>query len=117
MVDRDGNKKAVSEDWSSVAGLAWSPSGSEVWFRAAKSGMNRRLWAALRTGQLRQLLATPDILTLQDVSHDQVLLTQENAQTEVLGLLAGNKSERDFSWINFSSLTDLAPDVKKIFLT
>src|SRR5713101_849591 len=117
MVDRDGNKKTLSEDWSSVAGLAWSPTGSEVWFTAAKSGMNRRLWAASRTGQLRQLLATPDILTLQDVSHDQVLLTQENAQTEVLGLLAGNKSERDFSWLNFSSVADLAQDGKKILLT
>jgi eukaryotic-like serine/threonine-protein kinase len=116
IIDRDGNRLPLSENWASVQGLAWSPHGNEVWFTAAKSGMNRQLWAVSLTGQLRQLLATPDVLTLQDVSGDQVLLKQENASDEVMGLLAGAKNERDFSWLDFSSAADLAPDGQKILL-
>lgn len=116
IVDRVGTSMPLSRDWGSIAGLAWGPRPGEVWFTAAKSGMNRQLWSVSLGGELRQLLATPDVLTLHDISRGQVLLTQEVTRGEVTGLLAGNKREQDFSWLDFSAARDLSRDGKKLLL-
>jgi Tol biopolymer transport system component len=116
IVDRAGSSRALSQDWGSVAGVAWGPRPGEIWFTAAKSGMNRQLWSVSLEGELRQLLATPDVLTLHDISRGQVLLTEEVIRGEVAGLLSGNQREQDFSWLDFSSATDLSRDGKKILL-
>ena len=116
IVDRAGSSRPLSPDWGSIVGLAWGAHPGEVWFTAAKSGMNRQLWSVSLGGELRQLLATPDVLTLHDISRGQVLLTQEVIHGEVAGLLAGNKGEQDLSWLDFSAATDLSRDGKKILL-
>src|ERR1700689_677670 len=38
LVDRAGQVKILSTGWESLEGLAWAPSGKEVWFSAAASG-------------------------------------------------------------------------------
>jgi len=39
VVDRDGNKKTLTQNYAAAEGLAWAPAGDEIWFTAAK---NRR---------------------------------------------------------------------------
>src|SRR5581483_6009611 len=43
VIDRNGETRLLSAGWSSAWGLAWNPSGSEVWFTASTSGLNRSL--------------------------------------------------------------------------
>ena len=38
LVDRSGQARALSTGWESLEGLAWAPSGKEVWFSSAESG-------------------------------------------------------------------------------
>ena len=35
LVDRSGQLRTISSGWESLEGLAWAPSGKEIWFSAA----------------------------------------------------------------------------------
>ena len=58
VIDMAGKKTTLTGKWASEHGLAWSPSGSEVWFTATEAGANRSLYAVTLGGKLRVL--TPD---------------------------------------------------------
>ena len=45
VVDLDGQVTPLTDDWPSARGLAWSPTGDEVWFAAGDSRTNRALRA------------------------------------------------------------------------
>ena len=38
LVDRSGQLRTLSTGWESLEGLAWAPSGKEIWFSAAETG-------------------------------------------------------------------------------
>jgi len=109
-IDSSGKRTVLSGEWSSALGLAWSPKGDEILFTASKSGDDRQLWAVDLSQHLRLLLSTPDILTLQDISHGRVLLAEDDVHAEVIGMLAGSDKERDFSWLDLSTAVDLSDD-------
>ena len=109
-IDSSGKRTVLSGEWSSALGLAWSPKGDEILFTASKSGNDRQLWAVDLSQHQRLLLSTPDILTLQDISHGRVLLAEDDIHAEVIGMLAGSDKERDFSWLDLSAATDLSDD-------
>jgi len=57
IVDLAGKKKTVSGSYATIAGLAWSPDGSEVWYTAAEVGANRALHAVSASGGQARTLA------------------------------------------------------------
>ncbi len=59
VVDLAGKKKVLSTGWESEEGLAWSPSGSEVWFSATQAGLQRRIYAVDLGGTCGRLSAPP----------------------------------------------------------
>jgi WD40 repeat protein len=59
VVDLTGKKSDLTERWSSAFGLAWSPSGDEVWFTATATGFSRSLRGVSLSGKLRELLSAP----------------------------------------------------------
>jgi serine/threonine protein kinase len=63
VVDLNGVKKTLSDGWESVQGLAWSPSGEEVWFTAARVSSDRFLNAVSLTGVERLLAREPGTMT------------------------------------------------------
>src|SRR5579884_2162349 len=70
VLDLKGTKKTLSGLWESERGLAWSPNGQEVWFAAARSGVERALYAVDLSGNARRVLAVAGGLTLQDIAPD-----------------------------------------------
>src|ERR1700724_2936201 len=40
-IDLAGKKTTLTGKWASEHGLAWAPSGSEIWFTATEAGANR----------------------------------------------------------------------------
>ena len=110
IMDLSGKRTVLSSDWASALGLAWSPTGDEIWFTASKAGDDRQLWAVDLSQHQRILLSTPDILTLQDISHGRVLLSQDDVHAEVMAMLSGSDKERDFSWLDLSTAVDLSND-------
>jgi len=115
VVDRSGKLKTLSPGWSSAWGLAWQPAGREVWFTAAQRGRVQSLWAVTLGGDARVVLRAPARLILHDVSPTgRVLLAHENARTGLRCLAPGQSKERDLSWFDGSTATDLSRDGRQL---
>jgi eukaryotic-like serine/threonine-protein kinase len=111
VVDSSGQSKKLTEEWTDENGLAWSPRGDEVWFTASKAGEAQALYAVTLSGKQRVLLRSPIGLRLQDLSPSgEVLLTGNNESTPVIGLVPGQTTERDLSWLSVVRITDLSSD-------
>jgi len=115
VVDASG-KKNLTKDFYTAQGLAWGPDGSEVWFTAAASGLDKVLYSVNASGGKPRLLAqAPGDLLLHDVNRDgRVLLARDNSRRGLIGLRAGESSERDLSWFDWSYPADLSADGKTL---
>jgi len=115
MVDLAGKKTTLSTGWDSIQGIAWSPSGDEIWFTATRTGGDRSLYAVTPTGTVRLLARVPGELTLLDVDRDgHVLLTRGNDRAGIIGLAPGEAKERDLSWLDWSTPGDLSADGRTV---
>jgi DNA-binding winged helix-turn-helix (wHTH) protein len=112
LSDAHGNTTTLSEGWASAMGLAWSPTGNEVWFTAARSGAAKSLWAAAPRGnKVRQVARIPGAMILHDVTEDgAVLVSNENARLEMAGRIGEDQSERDLSWFDWSAVAGFSRD-------
>src|SRR5580704_5644317 len=118
ILDAHGNPKASSSFYSSVEGLAWSPSGKEVWFSAVPAGAARSIYALDFSGQERLIYRAPGGLTVHDISRNGlVLLTADKARISLTALPPGETRERSLSWFDWSLLTDMSPDGKTIIFS
>lgn len=101
----------LASDWFSVAGLAWYPSGKEVWFTAARRGNLRSVWASDLTGRLRPVAQAPGTVTIRDISRDgRVLMTRDMRRLEISGRVAGEGEERTMSWLDWSRVQEISAD-------
>ncbi len=117
-VDLTGKKTTLSSGWDSIQGLAWSPSGDEIWFTATKTGGDRSLFAVNLSGSLRLMARVPGELTLLDVDRQgAVLLTRGNDRAGILGITAGETKERDLSWLDWSVPNSLSADGRTLLFT
>jgi Tol biopolymer transport system component len=115
VVDRAGKVKTLAAGWSSAWGLAWPPSGQEVWFTAAERGRVQSLRAVTLMGDQRVILRAPARLILHDVSPTgRLLLAHESARTGLRCLSRGESKERDLSWFDGSSAADLSRDGRRL---
>jgi len=118
VIDMNGVKKTLSEGWESAQGLAWSPSGEEVWFSSAYISSDRFLNAVTLKGTRRLLAREPGTLTLQDVSRDgRVLVTRDVERVGMVGVPPGGTKESDLSWLDWSAPQDLSEDGKTLLFT
>lgn len=108
-----GEKVAVSELYGSAQGLAWNPSGDEVWFSSPlESG---EIHAMNLSGKARTPMAVPGRVHLQDISPNGQLLVQQGiARRGIVLSTHDGKSERDLSWLDFGYLRDISSDSKMI---
>ena len=118
VVDTAGKKRALGGAFASGHGLAWGPSGDEVWYTAAKVGGNRALYAASLRGAERTLYRITGNLTLQDVAADgRVLVTQDVERLGNLGRGPGQEKEVELTWLDWSLANDLSPDGRTLLFT
>jgi len=115
IIDRHGNHKASSSFYSSVEGLAWAPSGKEVWFSAVPAGSARSIYALDFNGKERLIYRAPGGLTIHDINRDgAVLMTADKARLSISALPPGETRERSLSWFDWSLITDMSDDGKTI---
>ena len=119
IVDLAGKKKTVSGSYATIAGLAWSPDGSEVWYTAAEVGANRALHAVSASGgQARTLARIAGSLTLRDVAPDgRILVTHDSVNLGIMGRAAGALEEIDLAWFDWTLLNDLSDDGRRVLFT
>jgi eukaryotic-like serine/threonine-protein kinase len=111
IVERRGKVRATAGPWNSVEGVAWSPSGQEVWFAASQptGAWADELHAIDLSGKQRLLLRLPGITRLHDVSRDgRVLLSEETWRSALFFRGPTDATERDLSWLDYSNIDDMA---------
>jgi Tol biopolymer transport system component len=110
-VDRAGSNKPLTGLFVSAQGLAWWPTGNEVWFTAASSGSSRALHAVTLDGKERLVYLGTGTLTLFDISKDgRVLFTREDGRAGIIALAPGETKERDLSWHDWTIPRDISND-------
>ncbi len=113
-VDRNGKELLRSQNLTSVEGVAWPPSGKEVWVGATmESGWADAIHAFALNGKHseRIVVRLPGALRLHDVSRDgRILLSRESWRSGLQYRGAGDSKERDLAWLDYAVLRDLSSD-------
>jgi eukaryotic-like serine/threonine-protein kinase len=118
VVDLAGHATVLSRGWETEEGLAWTPDGSEVWFSAAQSGLERRIYAVDLSGHQRLVYRAPGGVTIQDIGPDgHVLLTRDEQRAGMFALARGATSERDLTWLDWSLPVAISADGRTILFT
>jgi eukaryotic-like serine/threonine-protein kinase len=113
IIDTQGHRKLLSGPWGSLQGLAWVPSGKEVWFIGsnASEGWANTLRALGTSGEQRLLLRLPGLSRLHDISSNgHVLLTTETFGLELFLHQPQQAIDRSLSWLGSSCVSDISRD-------
>ncbi len=104
LVDRAGHVQILSTGWESLEGLAWAPSGKEVWFSAASTGEQYCIHAVSLSAKERLLYCGTAPTRILDIAQSgRVLVSTEESRGSMALLEHGpNTSERDLSWLSYS---------------
>ncbi len=114
VVDLNGNKTVLSGGWASLEGLAWSPSGDEIWFTGSP-GEIHNMYAVTLNGKVRRLASMPADVELQDVRADgKVLLKKQAWHFEIYGGVEGQATEHKLDWLDWSLLRAMSSDGKYV---
>jgi eukaryotic-like serine/threonine-protein kinase len=113
-VDGDGRADTLTDRWSPALGLAWSPTGEEVWFTASRGAV-----AALRAIALdrkeRLLARGTDMMRIQDVFRDgRVLAVRDHGREGFACRPPDASSDLDLSWFDGSSLAAFSADGRTV---
>ena len=120
VIDRAGHKSTVARDLAGI-GLAWTPSGTEIWFTANSPGRTRQgpqLRAVSLAKVERTVYTAPDWLVLHDISTDgKVLLSRNSIRINAACQAPGEASERDLGWLVASFANGLSSDGQTLIFT
>ena len=118
LVDRSGHMRTLSTGWESEEGLAWAPSGKEVWFSAADSGEQYCVHAVTLAGRQRTVYCGTAPTRIHDISSSgRVLLSTEDHRVTMALVQHGSIEERDLSWLDSPLLPRLSGDGSEILFT
>lgn len=113
FIDSHGVAKDLTTNWASAGGLAWAPSGNEIWFSAGPIGLRRGLYAVSLSGKLRQVASLPGTVTLFDISKSgRALVRIDRSRMMMAGSADADSGEQDLSWFDWSHAEDLSADGK-----
>ena len=113
VVDQSGRKTLLSaaDAYPSLEGLAWARDGREVFFSAALSYSQFKVFAATLSGRIRQALESAGGLTIFDVGPDgRWLAARDDLSITMMGKARGAEDEINLSWLDFSMPAAIADD-------
>jgi hypothetical protein len=100
VADKSGHMHTVSSGWESLAGLAWSRSGQEIWFSASESGEDYCIWAVTLTGRQRAVYCGTEPSWIADVTPSGASLISGEHNTYTMLLVEhGSTPPRDITWL------------------
>jgi DNA-binding winged helix-turn-helix (wHTH) protein/WD40 repeat protein len=114
----NGTSRLMTGEWGSIDGLAWSPSGDEIWFTASKASGPKNLYSVSENGRLRQISNSPLALRILDVSSaGRALVSLDDYRVTMMAALPGSPTETDLSKFDFSLVEDISSDGKLVLFT
>jgi eukaryotic-like serine/threonine-protein kinase len=106
LIDGRQITRAITDYHNNVTGLAWAPSGDELWFTA--SGV---VWRLQPGRAERRIADLPVSARLQDISPSgSFLFIRDTESVEMAGKLAGELVEHDLSWMDRSGARGITAD-------
>jgi Tol biopolymer transport system component len=112
VIGPDGKEKILSSGWISIEGIAWSPSGDEIWFSSAKTGSAENLRGVTLSGKLRDITNVPGGMWLQDLRNGVTLAVANQVRLSIRGVAHQSADEVDLGWFGWSGLGDISRDGK-----
>jgi serine/threonine protein kinase/Tol biopolymer transport system component len=113
VITAAGNAVVKGPQFDSARGLAWSPSGREVWSTSPLVSGN--IFSISLDGQTRTVLQAPGRTHLRDVLPDgRILVTQGIARMGIMFVDLESKTTKDLSWMDWPFLRHISPDGKTI---
>ena len=120
LIDSAGAHRKLTKEFDAEQGLAWAPSGKEIWFTAAtdESSNNQQVYGVDLSGKLRDIYIAPQRLRLLDIASDgRVLFSSEQYRTEITGIdPASGRERKGLARFDGASFSDIARDGKAILL-
>jgi len=118
VVDGPGQLQTLSTGWESLEGLAWAPSGKEIWFSAAESGEQWCIHAVSLSGKQRTVYCgTAPTRILDIASSGRALVSTEESRGTMTMVEHGSNQERDLSWLSYSWGPRLSRDGSEMLFT
>jgi len=116
VLDRNGRQITRSGSFVSLEGLAWSPSGDEVWIGATvRDSWSDTIYGLAMNGKMRLVLRHPGMLRLHDVSRDgRILLSRESWRSELQFRTGTDGKDRDLTWLDYPAISYISPDGKQV---
>jgi Tol biopolymer transport system component len=112
IVDLAGKKADLATGFATVQGLAWSTDGGEIWFTAARVGIQRGLFAVTPSGRLRLVRTMQGTPALLDMIGSNALVTEDDYRSGTFAFLPAQAEPKDMSWFDWTSDRGLSADGK-----
>ncbi len=117
VVDSSGRKRSLSAPQSGIIGLAWLPSGKEVWFSGADLGVAAQLKSTDLSGHTRVVARVPGILAIHDLAPDgRALLRHESLRVTTMAVGPVQNQERDLTVTDWTLVNAISPDGRQALL-
>ncbi len=101
-----------------MSGIAWSPTGDEVWYSGINSEQQNGIWGVSLDGRVREVFNSPARVSLHDVARDgRVLLGLGNLRLGMSVSRAPDEPEFELSWFDGTVATDITADGRTVLFT
>ncbi|MEP7038965.1 MAG: hypothetical protein ABI891_11555, partial [Acidobacteriota bacterium] len=114
-LEKNENKKKqiLTDKRKTIQGLDWFK--DEIWFTASRGGNSRIINKVNQKGEERPIYRGTGTLTLHDFSKSgKALVTDDKLRYRVAARYAGEDSERDLSWHDWTLARDISDDGKTL---
>ncbi|HTR02325.1 MAG TPA: hypothetical protein VMN82_03945, partial [Thermoanaerobaculia bacterium] len=115
VLDFTGKKRVLAKGFFSRY-VAWQLSGDEIWYDSAdRHGFTTSIYAVTLAGRQRLVRREANLLNTADVARDgRILAISVTLSSSMAAVLAGEKSERNVSWLDYSAVDDVSADGRTI---
>jgi WD40 repeat protein len=118
VLDRTGHLRTLSTGWEALEGLAWSPSGKEIWFSAANSGEQYCIHAVTLSAKERLVYCGTTPTRIQDIAESgRALISSDSDRRSMAAMQHGSPESRDLSWLDGSIIPVLSPDGSQLLFS
>ncbi|HTR97308.1 MAG TPA: protein kinase, partial [Candidatus Acidoferrales bacterium] len=115
VIDANGKLITLATDFTNLSGLAWSPSGDEVWFSGINGEQRHGIWGATLDGRVREVHVAATRITLHDTRPDgRALVTMDELRLVLCVGGPSDEREIDMSWFDGSFAGPLSADGSRI---
>jgi Tol biopolymer transport system component len=119
VIDLYGHAERLTDDLYIALGLAWHPVTREIWYGGApqgsEKGRNISVHAVARGKKPREVFSSLGATFVHDIASDgTALITQQTPRRFVVSHAAGEETDRDLSWLDWTFPMRLSHDGKTL---